>query len=155
MNTRPRAASRPTPLTANEPPREERLKSRPARCADGVLSTRVLIADDEPSILRSTALLLRGFGFETIECPEVACILPKLREHRPQALLQDVRMPGLDVERLVLSIREEPTLSDLPVVLFSAGMDALEIADRLGVRLVEKPFKPDELVQALTTSAKA
>jgi len=77
-------------------------------------------------------------------------ILPMLRRHVPDLLLQDVRMPGLDVQALVKSMRGEDALAHVPVLLFSASMEIEEIAARIGAaNHLEKPFKPHELVNAI------
>lgn len=115
------------------------------------MAPTVLIADDEPSILRSTALLLEDMGFKVSTCDAAAGILEMLRIHRPDLLLQDVRMPGLDLERLIVQIRADDTLVPVPrIVLFTASMNTDEVRERVGLRWVlEKPFKPHEMVDML------
>lgn len=110
----------------------------------------VLLADDEPAILESTRLLLTEMGYE-VECASTAAeILPALRRVRPDLLLQDVRMPGLDVQSLVATMRRDPEIGHIPVLLFSASMEIDEIAARVGAaRHLEKPFKPHELASAI------
>ena len=112
--------------------------------------TKILVVDDEASILRSTQLLLADMGFEVVTCADQANVLDTLRRERPDLLLQDVRMPGLDLDRLVRSIRQDAGLAKLPILLFSASMDLDEIQERVGASgILEKPFKPLEIVQAI------
>lgn len=73
---------------------------------------KVLIVDDELSILRSTAALLDSFGHEVATCAQAADILQAIARERPDVLLQDVRMPGLDVHRLVAAIRDSTTRAE-------------------------------------------
>lgn len=116
--------------------------------------TKILVVDDEASILRSTQLLLLDMGFEVVTCGDQSQILETLKRERPDLLLQDVRMPGLDLDRMVASIRAEPALRDLPILLFSASMDLDEIQHRVGaVGILEKPFKPTEIVEAIRGAA--
>ena len=116
--------------------------------------TKILVVDDEVSILRSTQLLLLDMGFEVATCGDQSQILETLRRERPDLLLQDVRMPGLDIDRLVTSIRADPALRNLPILLFSASMDLDEVQQRVGaVGILEKPFKPMEIVEAIRTAA--
>jgi CheY-like chemotaxis protein len=115
--------------------------------------TRILVVDDEVSILRSTQLLLMDMGFEVVTCAEQSQVLETLRKERPDLLLQDVRMPGLDLDRLVRAIRADPALGKLPILLFSASMDLDEIQERVGASgILEKPFKPMEIVQAIAAA---
>ncbi len=115
--------------------------------------TKILVVDDEVSILRSTQLLLMDMGFEVVTCAEQSHVLDTLRKERPDLLLQDVRMPGLDLDRLVRAIRQDTLLSRLPILLFSASMDLDEIQERVGASgILEKPFKPTEIVQAIAAA---
>lgn len=112
--------------------------------------TKILVVDDEASILRSTQLLLLDMGFDVVTCGDQSMILETLRKEKPDLLLQDVRMPGLDLDRLVAGIRAEPALERLPILLFSASMDLDEIQQRVGaVGILEKPFKPMEIIDAI------
>lgn len=115
--------------------------------------TKILVVDDEVSILRSTELLLLDMGFEVVTCGDQSQILPMLKKELPDLLLQDVRMPGLDLDRLVEGIRDDENLQKLPILLFSASMDLDEIQQRVGaVGILEKPFKPMEIVEAIRTA---
>lgn len=111
---------------------------------------RVLIVDDEPAILRSTAMVLEELGYDVHTCAEASGILDAVDKAEPDVLLQDVRMPGLDIERVVAEIRRAPRWEKLPIVLFTASMEAAEIGERVGARIVlDKPFKPIQLAHAL------
>lgn len=111
---------------------------------------KVLLADDEPAILESTRLLLTEMGYDVVCVSSAAEILPTLRRERPDLLLQDVRMPGLDVQSLVATMRRDKALGPIPVLLFSASMEIDEIAARVGAaKHLEKPFKPHELANAI------
>lgn len=103
--------------------------------------------DDEPGVLKSTELLLADFGFDVVTTSEHREVIPLIRRHRPDVLLQDVRMPGLDVERLVREIRADPAARRTPIVLFSASMEIADLQERVGVEgVLEKPFMPDEVL---------
>lgn len=111
---------------------------------------KVLLVDDESAILESTKQLMLEMGYEVVTLQHADRIVPTLLGERPDLLLQDVRMPGLDLDALMRKIRAEPAIAGTPVLLFSAGMDLDDIAARVGgARKVEKPFKPSELVDAI------
>lgn len=113
---------------------------------------RVIIVDDEPAILTSTAALLTASGCEVLPLNDPALVAATVREWRPHALLQDARMPGLDLPELVSSVRAADPLVD--IVLFSAGMDTQERALALGLDAwLEKPFRVDELLRAVKAQA--
>ena len=111
---------------------------------------RVLLADDEPAVLSSTALLLTDLGFEVVSVSDPSRIASVARAERPDVILQDLRMPGLVIEDLVRELRDDPELAKVPIVLFSASMDLDDVASQVGVdHLLEKPFRPQELVDVL------
>jgi len=112
--------------------------------------TKVLVVDDEPMVLRSTQTLLSALGYQTFAVGDARLVLDAIRKERPDVVLQDVRMPGLDVEALLERIREDPDLGHTPVVLFSASMDLYDLQGRVqAAGMLEKPFKPAEAVAAI------
>lgn len=118
------------------------------------MASKVLVVDDEVSILRSTKALLEDMGFVVVPVSDATLILPTALRERPDIILHDVRMPGLDFERTVRAIREAPELAGTRLVVFTASIDAEDVASRVGVtRVLEKPFSPKDLLDALALSA--
>jgi CheY-like chemotaxis protein len=112
--------------------------------------TKILVVDDEISILRSTQILLEDMGFDVVTTSDHGNVVEMARRERPDLLLQDVRMPGLDLDKLVATLRDEPTLRRMPILLFSASMDLGETANRVGAEgILDKPFKPAEVLDAV------
>lgn len=113
-------------------------------------TTKVLLVDDEPSVLRSTALLLEELGYSTVTTTDPERVVETLRRERPDVWLQDVRMPGLDLADLVHKARADRDVGQIPVVLFSASMDLPEVSSRVDANgFLEKPFRPDDVVKAI------
>ena len=109
--------------------------------------TEILIADDETAIADSTAQLLQADGHSVATISSAAQILAALRRERPRVLLQDVRMPGLDLETTMRAIRADPGLEQTFVVLFTATMSIRDIAHTLGAdEVIEKPYEPEDLL---------
>jgi CheY-like chemotaxis protein len=118
--------------------------------------TKILVVDDEVSILRSTQLLLEDLGFEVVTTSDHQEVLDLARRERPDLVLQDVRMPGLDLDKLVATLRAESSLRHLPILLFSASMDLGETAQRVGAEgVLDKPFKPREVLEAVRSALAA
>jgi CheY-like chemotaxis protein len=112
--------------------------------------TRVLVVDDEPDVLDSTAQVLAAIGFEVETCGQAADIRPALRRFRPALLLQDINMPAFDLDALVRDIRGDPRLRPLRVLLFSASESIEETAQRVGADgYVQKPFDARRIRQVL------
>ncbi len=105
----------------------------------------VLIADDEPKIVRLVAGYLEREGHRTLHAATGRQALDLFRAHRPDLAVLDVMMPELDgIEAARAMLRE----ADLPVIFLTARADE---ADRVaGLELgaddyVVKPFSPREL----------
>ncbi len=111
---------------------------------------RILLVDDDRDILGSTAELLRAFGYNVATCTEADRVIETMRSQRPDVVLHDVRMPGLDLRDQLRSIREDPDLSHIPIVLFTAILSARELATEVGADgAIEKPFDPEDLRRVL------
>jgi two-component system response regulator MprA len=112
--------------------------------------TRVLVVDDEPDILESTEAVLLANGFEVTTVAQADLVLAQLHKVRPEILLQDVNMPGLDLARLVKEIRAEADLKDVRVILFTASDRVEDIREQVGADgYVQKPFNADRIKQVL------
>ncbi|WP_280339556.1 response regulator transcription factor [Nocardia neocaledoniensis] len=111
---------------------------------------RVLVVDDEPMIVELLAVSLRYQGFEVATAADGAEGLDRARAFRPQALIVDVMMPGMDGFGLLRRLRADGI--DAPV-LFLTARD--EVEDKItGLTLgaddyVTKPFSLEEVVARL------
>ena len=107
----------------------------------------VLVAEDDTLIRKSTTAFLQSRGYEIQEAEDGLKALELLRDRKPDILLTDLRMSGLDgAELLKISLRELPFT---PVIIIS-GMgtmqDAIELL-RLGAfDYINKPVQDMELI---------
>jgi CheY-like chemotaxis protein len=114
---------------------------------------KVLIVDDEPDIRRIAKLgLSRVGGMEVVEAANGAEALVRAKEDKPDAVLLDVMMPGLDGPSTLARLREDPATSGIPVVFLTAKAIAAEL-ERLKVLgaagVLTKPFDPMTLAREL------
>lgn len=110
------------------------------------MSHRILIIDDEDDIREVAALSLETVaGWEVAMASSGAQGLARAAEYRPDAILLDVMMPGMDGPSTFRELRRNPATSQIPVVLLTAKVqstDQRRFAD-LGVEAVLfKPFDP-------------
>lgn len=80
---------------------------------------RVLVADDEPLTAEMLALVLAFTGFEVVEAYDGQQALERARETQPDVVLLDVMMPELTGSEVSRTLKEDPSLSNTAVVLFS------------------------------------
>ena len=110
----------------------------------------ILVADDELAILDLLVEVLRDEGYATVAAVDGLEVLELLARGRPDLLLMDVMMPGLDGRAVVLSMLERPELDGVPVILTSAAAPVDPAAP--GVAFLPKPFDLDRLLAAVATA---
>lgn len=102
---------------------------------------RVLVVDDQPKVLKFIEIYLKLRGFEVITTTSGEEALELVKSVRPDIVLLDIVMPGVDGFKVLEEIR---TFSKLPVIAFSASAGNQEPALRLGADdFLHKPFVPD------------
>lgn len=116
--------------------------------------TRILVADDNPDVLESTSVLLEVLGFDVVGVAGAREIQPAAHAARPDVILQDVQMPGLDLADTVRRIRADPATATTAILLFTADATADELADAVGADgIVIKPFDGDQIKAVLDRAA--
>jgi len=107
-----------------------------------LISKRILIVEDDPSVLRATSYILEKEGYEVISAQNGLEGLKKARESNPDLLLLDVMLPGIDGFEICHSLRGEPKTADLPILMFSAKGQESDKATGLKVGADEYITKP-------------
>jgi DNA-binding response OmpR family regulator len=113
---------------------------------------RILIAEDEPSILLSLEFLLREAGYEVFTAQNGAEALELTEQHRPDLVVLDVMLPIIDGFQVCRSLRANPALSDVRVLMLTARGREQEIARGLAAganAYVTKPFGTRELMKSI------
>jgi DNA-binding response OmpR family regulator len=113
---------------------------------------RVLLIDDDESNLDFMRQVLSIEGHETVWAPDGAQGLAMTKEIRPDLIICDVIMPHLGGYAVLETVRADPQLSKVPVLLFSAAMS--EEARAIGLRrgateVLAKPFGMEQLRGAI------
>jgi DNA-binding response OmpR family regulator len=119
-----------------------------------VLAATVLVADDDADILRFMEINLRLEGFQVITARDGADALAKAVAVRPDLVLLDVQMPGLDGYTICARIRADASLAGVAVIIVTAnyGSAAVEAARRAGADdFLVKPFLPAALLDMAKT----
>jgi two-component system KDP operon response regulator KdpE len=110
---------------------------------------RVLVVDDEPQILRALTTNLRARGFEVDEADTGERALELAAQRRPDAIVLDLGLPGIDGIEVVHGLRG---WSEVPILVLSAREDeASKVAalDAGADDYVTKPFGMEELLARL------
>ena len=111
---------------------------------------KVLVVDDDPSILTMTEDLLTEAGFEVGKCASGREALDRLQAQEWDVVLTDLQMPGVDGLELLAAVREQSP--DTPVIIMTAfGMiqSAVDAMRAGALDFVTKPFRAGELLISL------
>jgi EAL domain-containing protein (putative c-di-GMP-specific phosphodiesterase class I) len=111
---------------------------------------RILLCDDDPSVLRAYSLTLRRAGHEVVTAPDGAVALEALKQGSFDAILSDISMPNLGGLELLRAVRERDL--DVPVLLMTAGsaLKTAIIALQQGAsRFLFKPIDAVTLIDAI------
>ncbi len=121
----------------------------------GTTEARLLVVDDEPNIVELLEASLRFHGFDVMTCGDGTTALSMAKSVKPDLMVTDVMMPGLNGFELVRSLRADGY--QFPV-LFLTAKDAVD--DRVtgltigGDDYIVKPFSLSEVVARIRTVLK-
>ena len=110
------------------------------------LMAQVLVIDDDLALSEMLGIVLRAEGFQAEFCEDGAKALKIFRESKPDLVLLDLMLPGIDGIEVCKLIRNE---SGVPIVMLTARSDTLDIVHGLesgADDYIVKPFKPKELI---------
>lgn len=113
---------------------------------------RILVADDEPGLLRLIQFNLELEGYEVITARDGQEALEKARSEPVDLIILDVMMPKLDGFEVLQALRTEGGTEDVPVIMLTALSHDRAILQgwELGADFyLTKPFDPSELVEVV------
>jgi DNA-binding response OmpR family regulator len=109
---------------------------------------RVLVIDDEAPIRLLCRVNLEAAGMKVREAKDGVVGLAAVREERPDVILLDVMMPGMDGWQVVEELLRDEGTQDIPIVFLTARAELRDQARGLelgGVDYITKPFNPLDL----------
>lgn len=95
-------------------------------------------------------LMLVRAGFDVMEAVDGFDALKKVKQDRPDLIILDVMMPGMDGFTVCTSIREEPNGAEVPIIMLSAKSDLGSVNRGLlagATKYLTKPVSPDNLTR--------
>ena len=122
---------------------------------------KILVIDDEPSIVKYLEAVLEDHGYDTVSASDGNEGLEKVRTERPDLVCLDITMPRKSGIRFYQEIKEDPELAHIPVVVVTAvtgaGGDPEPFREFLGTRpefappeeFIAKPIEPESFLQSI------
>jgi CheY-like chemotaxis protein len=109
---------------------------------------KLLFVDDSPDICEVVEISLEPTGWDVRTAASGADALERVREDRPDVVLLDVRMPGMDGPETLRRLRALPNGKDIPVIFMTALSRKdihAEIEELKPAGVLTKPFWPSRL----------
>jgi len=122
------------------------------------MSKKILLVDDDKDVLEATRRYLQGRGFNVVHTDSGAEAVILARESRPDIVITDAEMKGLDGFQLCRVIKETPELAKVPVIIISGRKisegDILAGYDKGADDYILKPFSFPVLLAKLNAVLK-
>jgi len=112
------------------------------------MGKKVLLIEDEPNIIEAISFLLSRDGFTVHIHEDGETAMDKVRAAPPDMIILDVMLPGKSGFDILRDLRNEPQMTELPVLMLTAkGQEKdRELAMRLGANhFMTKPFSNSEV----------
>lgn len=125
------------------------------------MAEKILVVDDDPQTVKYLSIFLKRLGYEPLEALDGMTALKLAHEQRPDIIVLDVMMPGMDGFEVARSLRRHPETALIPILMFTAKT---QVEDKLagydaGVDIyLTKPAHPVELqanIKALLSQKKS
>ena len=88
------------------------------------MKKKILIVEDEPSIIELLRIVLERAGYEVYTCPSGRDAIAKMKEVMPHLIVLDVMLPGLDGASIIRIMHEDEVLCSMPVIVSSALLES-------------------------------
>lgn len=114
----------------------------------------VLVADDNPNNVQIIALLLRDLKYKIIIAVNGEAAVDLVDRARPDLILMDVMMPGMDGFEACEIIKVKPENENIPIIFLTALSEKVNIVKGFevgGVDYITKPFNKEELISRIRT----
>ncbi|MCS5716336.1 MtrAB system response regulator MtrA [Herbiconiux sp. CPCC 205716] len=115
------------------------------------MDPRILVVDDDTALAEMIGIVLRAEGFDPVFCADGSEALDAFRDAKPDLVLLDLMLPGMDGIEVCGLIRAE---SGTPIIMLTARTDTSDVVKGLesgADDYVVKPFNPKELVARIRT----
>jgi two-component system, OmpR family, phosphate regulon response regulator PhoB len=116
---------------------------------------KVLVIDDDSDLALMTTLWVRSAGYQAVMARDGASGLAAAETYRPDIILLDIMMPGLDGFEVSRRLKEIPHLAPIPVIFLSAKVQEIARREALaagGKYFLSKPYEGKDLMVAIQSA---
>ena len=118
------------------------------------MAKKILYGEDEPGISDAIKMLLAQAGYEVLHCDNGRDIIPAIDSFKPDLLVMDLMMPGMDGVAIVRQLSADPEKSRVPVLICSALPNGKALVEEFMQvqQVVVKPFTAVILLNAIKSA---
>ena len=112
------------------------------------MAQTVLVVDDDPKLVRIVEINLTQEGYRVRTAGDGEAALAAVAEERPDLVVLDVMMPGIDGFEVLKRLKADAASADIPVVMLTARAQDEDVFEGYGMGAqwyLTKPFEPEEL----------
>lgn len=118
---------------------------------------KILLVDDEPSIVKMVGKRLEVEGFDVVVAMDGQDGLKKAQTENPELIVLDIMLPKLNGYEVCTMLKQDTRYQKIPILMFTAK--AQEKDEKLGLECganayMRKPFKAPELIEKIRTLLK-
>ena len=110
---------------------------------------KILVVEDEPHIVKLVTFILESNGYEVIQAFVGTEGIEKAKKEKPNLIVLDVMMPGMDGFEVAKILTKDPTTNFIPILMLSSKAqfeDKMEGIDSGAMEYITKPFEKEELL---------
>lgn len=114
------------------------------------MAKKILVADDEPFVLRSIEYTLSRAGYTVITAVDGEEALGKIRVENPDLVFLDIQMPRIDGNEVCRQLRSDPERKDLYIIVITAKGQESERLFSLqcgASEYITKPYSPRKMLE--------
>ena len=115
---------------------------------------KALIVEDHPDLLEVLTLQLEKMGFAVVSANTGMEGVTKAVEEKPQLILMDIMMPGMDGREATRRIRSNRETKDIPILVITALTKESQLRECIKAgcnNYIVKPFTPEKLLKKIQT----
>ncbi len=115
------------------------------------MKRRILLIDDETFLLKVLLVRLKHWGFDALGAENGPDGFLIIRQNKPDLIILDKEMPGMNGEDVVRLVRRDPSLKQIPIIMISADVENIEAcAKACGIaHYLTKPCEPEDLLEMI------
>jgi len=116
-----------------------------------MVNARILVVDDDPALAEMIGIVLRAEDYDVAFCADGLGAVDAFHAERPDLILLDVMLPGIDGVEVCSRLRAE---SGVPIIMLTAKADTIDVVAGLEAGAddyIAKPFNTKELVARIRT----